>query len=105
MNNMKKIFILISLATALLVGCSSEPKGTFEGVKVLDKRMEEQCSRGCWNDYYIKFEKNGDVVELETDLENVFNLFEKGNTVNVTYDEDYFIIDVGFPNMDEKKSD
>lgn len=99
--NFSKTLIGLAMSMALLAGCSNdEPKGEFKNVKVLEKRTEEQCGRGCWNDYYIKFEKGGTIVELETDYENVYNLFTEGNVVTVTYNSDYLILDVKFPTME-----
>lgn len=91
----------------LLTGCSieQEPIGEFVKVKVKDKRTEEHCGRGCWNDYFITFEKDGTIVELQADEEDVYNLFTKNSIVNVSYYDDYYIAEVEFPALEGDKNE
>lgn len=93
---MKKILSML-MVLLLLTACGQEPIGEFTEVKVKDKRTEEHCGRGCWNDYFISFEKDGTVVELQTDHEDVYNLFSKNSIVNVSYYDNYYIAEVEFP--------
>jgi len=87
----------------LLTGCSQEPIGEFVGMKVKEKRTEEHCSRGCWNEYFVTFEKNETKVELQANDESQFNVLEKGNIVDITYNEDYVIKDIEFPALEDDK--
>ena len=103
---MKKLALLM-LSLSLLAGCKTEPPkviGQFENVTVKDKRKEEKCSRGCWDEYYVKLEKDGTEVELAMgDRKNMYHLFTKGNVVTVSYDEDYRVVEIKFPTLEGNK--
>lgn len=103
---MKKLIATLVFTLTLLVGCSSEPAkelGTFVEVKVKDNKVIEHCYRGCYYDYEVTLEKNGTVVTLGVEEEEMFNLLKKGNVVTITYNEDYFITSVIFPTMEQKE--
>lgn len=100
----KRSYVLTALLSLFVVGCEAvEPYGEIENAIVVDKKTEEQCARGCWNNYFITLEKNGNKIELEVDTENEYNAFILDNTVNVSYDRSFFVIDVEFPLIQDIK--
>jgi len=102
---MKK-FITLFLSLSLLTACSGEPpkvSGTFKNVVVEDKKKIEHCMKGCWDEYSIVFKKDDQKVKLSSDDEGLYEALQKGTVVNVSYDSDFEIIHVTFPQMNLKK--
>jgi hypothetical protein len=98
-----KASVGIAMVMMLLAGCGEPPKelGKFVNVKVVNTEKIEHCSRGCWNEYKVTLNKDGTTVKLGVDDENMYNLLQKGNVVNITYNEDYKITKLTFPTMEK----
>ena len=98
---MKKILIICCILFAS--GCSmsmAEPYGSLTGVTVKDKRfVENVCLKPCADEYYTTFEKDGQEVELRIYNENLFNALKKGAVVDVTYNFEYAVEDLSFPQL------
>jgi hypothetical protein len=99
---MNKFIIVLLMAVATLTACSEVPVGEFTDVEVKKSRVEEQCMKGCWSEYYVTLEKNGTEIEMYVASENMYKLFKDGNIVTVSYDKDYNIIEVTLPKMENK---
>lgn len=97
--------MIILFAVLLLAGCNSEPPkelGKFVEVTVSDTKTVEECFKGCSYDYEVTLEKNETTVVLNVEREEMFNLLKKGNVVNITYNDHYYITEVTFPMMEKK---
>jgi hypothetical protein len=88
-------FLVLTVLT--LVGCS-KAAGTYENVEVISNIERPTCAR-CGEDRTITIKKDGDIVELVA-YEGDGRQLKKGNTVNVTYDENYRVIEVTVPSME-----
>ena len=102
---MKKyiIIFLVLLLSACTSGLETGPAvGTFKNVEVLSKRTEKICARGCWHDYYVKFGKGKQIVELESLTENTYNALVEGSIVTVSYDKDFLITKIEFSEIGEE---
>lgn len=100
-----KIVLLALAAPALLIGCEPEeqkPQGTFSNVVVESKAKNRECGRGCWDSYHVTVAKGDEKVQLGTSSEDIFNAMLEGSTVDVTYGEDFRILKIKFPKMEEK---
>lgn len=94
---MAKKILIILLSLAVLSACgNSEPIGKFEDVKIVDKKKTEECFKGCYNEYFVTLEKSGEKISLQVPTEEMYNAVKKGNTVTVSYDEEYEILELKF---------
>lgn len=95
---MKKILVAITLVGLLLSGCSIFPDppapSKMTGLKIIDKHGSR------W-EHHIMFEKNGDKIEMQTKSDEIYDAVQVGMTVDVTYDDNYFIRSVQFPNLNK----
>jgi uncharacterized lipoprotein NlpE involved in copper resistance len=98
---MKKVCILILAAIFLLMGCTNgknETKGTLKNVTVKEKHTEGGYR---FTSYHILFDKKGQEIELLAEDETEYNALKKGLVVTVSYDDDYHIQDIKFPELEK----
>lgn len=109
---MKYIFpiAIIALAgafiTVLLTTESKpiEPYGVLQGVTIKEKDTKSLCSSSRCNMYYVTFEKDEQKVKLKAIDVNMYDAVQEGTVVDVEYDDDYFIRELNFTDLEKEKT-
>lgn len=99
-------FLLVSIIGLLLLSACDEPNysndSTINNATVVSKTDRTWD----WNydyDYAVTVQKNNQKITFGTDNSNTYQALESGVSVDITYNNDFGIDKVTFPNMSDKQ--
>lgn len=89
-------FVMITMS-----GCinTHEPIGEIKNA-VVESKSE---TTGKWAERIVVLSKDGETIELHVKEENEYRALREGSTVNVSYNDDYYIVDLSFPKIADDK--
>ena len=92
---------ILVFAISVLVACENSDKPIGE---IRNAVVESKLDNGNRFDrYYVTLTKDGESIELKVRSMDEYKAIKEGSTVTVSYNREYYINELSFPNLSDDK--